>query len=728
MQVRSAVEAYRQRLGAGAFSATSLLTGDLLSIGINLAGAILGGPSPDQLILQQLAELREQVSKMRAEMHERFDAVDRKLDVLLDTVVQNFNEIHVAMQAGFSQTESSAMGNYFKLLEIQTALDRQDTRMMEALEQVADRPDARLREDCLARDPGVSGDAFKVAEFLNCVLAFKRLATEAPLDDLGGLTEDGIRSRLQSQTPESVAPFLGRLAARNGVSVPGPLVDGERWIEGTDGLLRFLAKWPERQKLVGRRSINALLQAGENFRAFAQSLAKPGTIFQSLIKEMRDKTAEMRTSIWTQSAPEYGRRVLGNINPADPSIESQSELPIALDVNMYEECNGARPKEAPSIDVRNAVVPTVMKQAALMGLGEIQTCFTYRWIGDTGTEEIIPRDGKEKHYTEYRPFAPYPSLSSRKRFATSQMEIYFKFVHVAGIPGVNHVAGKNYELGGQVLVSSQIWELWSRGAIGTMPGDGATVVDLLNRINREKGWNPDPTHDKLWVGLSGNPELLHVETHVESVWNAQWSDQRTVVLQGVPRFSSSLPELAPLAAAVVQAKANHRNALLNSLDQLLAHEAHPGSVSVDQVETVRAQLAHIGYIKTLLEAYTRWSLGDAFERHDRLRGSLRGTLALVDDGMFEAPAAVSLGTSLGATADARGQMDERLDSVEKILFEEILPVAGPVSPPAEIESMMQRLETAHALMRASLPAEDLSEIAADLEAHVESAVFRLDHG
>ena len=49
--------------------------------------------SPEQVILEYLKQISEQISNVRAEMHERFDAVDEKLDTILLTVVNGLDKV-----------------------------------------------------------------------------------------------------------------------------------------------------------------------------------------------------------------------------------------------------------------------------------------------------------------------------------------------------------------------------------------------------------------------------------------------------------------------------------------------------------------------------------------------------------------------------------------------------------------------------------------------------------
>jgi hypothetical protein len=88
----------RLRESAALLGTAANLTGALGSIVAtgNIVGAVMqvfslfqdSGPSPEQMILEQLAALREQVAHLREEMHSRFDRVDAALNTIYDKLVE----------------------------------------------------------------------------------------------------------------------------------------------------------------------------------------------------------------------------------------------------------------------------------------------------------------------------------------------------------------------------------------------------------------------------------------------------------------------------------------------------------------------------------------------------------------------------------------------------------------------------------------------------------------
>lgn len=60
---------------------------------IGLAGVLNAGPSVDEQIFDQVVALRMQVEQMRQEMNERFDRIDRQLNIMYSTIISGFNAI-----------------------------------------------------------------------------------------------------------------------------------------------------------------------------------------------------------------------------------------------------------------------------------------------------------------------------------------------------------------------------------------------------------------------------------------------------------------------------------------------------------------------------------------------------------------------------------------------------------------------------------------------------------
>lgn len=100
-------ETYRQWMSAVAGLSASgkifnlstvIATGNMLGAVMSVA-SLFGGnePSPEQMILQEIAKLRQEIGQLRSEMHDRFDRVDRGLNLIFTTMHDRFDQIDVQL-------------------------------------------------------------------------------------------------------------------------------------------------------------------------------------------------------------------------------------------------------------------------------------------------------------------------------------------------------------------------------------------------------------------------------------------------------------------------------------------------------------------------------------------------------------------------------------------------------------------------------------------------------
>ena len=126
--VADALDAYDAAIsiGANANLASLALTGNFVAIGLNFTNAILGVETIEQVILEEVRQLREEMHErfdrvhdhlnaVRGEMHERFDRLDGRLDGLntrfdevdlrFDEVIRQIGRVQELISDGFSALE-----------------------------------------------------------------------------------------------------------------------------------------------------------------------------------------------------------------------------------------------------------------------------------------------------------------------------------------------------------------------------------------------------------------------------------------------------------------------------------------------------------------------------------------------------------------------------------------------------------------------------------------------
>ena len=73
---------------------SAMLTADLIGIGLSVVTSFIdAGPTPEQMILTQIGEMRQQLDDVRMEMHDRFDQVDRQLISVHEEMIRGFDDV-----------------------------------------------------------------------------------------------------------------------------------------------------------------------------------------------------------------------------------------------------------------------------------------------------------------------------------------------------------------------------------------------------------------------------------------------------------------------------------------------------------------------------------------------------------------------------------------------------------------------------------------------------------
>ncbi len=91
----------------------------------DLVGDETGPPPPEQQIFDQINQLRQQVEQVRLEMHARFDAIDRQLEVIYATMSDSFNLINETLR----RVEGSLSEIQVSLYGVRSAINRLEANL-----------------------------------------------------------------------------------------------------------------------------------------------------------------------------------------------------------------------------------------------------------------------------------------------------------------------------------------------------------------------------------------------------------------------------------------------------------------------------------------------------------------------------------------------------------------------------------------------------------------------
>jgi hypothetical protein len=107
-------------LDANAALGSAILTGNVLGAAVNVVGLFGHNTSPDQEILRGIGQIKAMLGQIRAEMHERFDQVDRSLNTIYATMNDRFDRIDLTL----GQLQGDVGSIQTELIDLQAHLNR----------------------------------------------------------------------------------------------------------------------------------------------------------------------------------------------------------------------------------------------------------------------------------------------------------------------------------------------------------------------------------------------------------------------------------------------------------------------------------------------------------------------------------------------------------------------------------------------------------------------------
>jgi hypothetical protein len=131
--------------GPATLASSLTLVGGIVSGVMMIASLFDSGPSTEQVILEQIIELRHQVEDVRQQMHERFDAVDRRLDQMFKLLIHGFQDLSINI--AFARAELYILG--IQLSNVESNLLNLEPNLRAYLEVGFDRPHWRQVDRCL---------------------------------------------------------------------------------------------------------------------------------------------------------------------------------------------------------------------------------------------------------------------------------------------------------------------------------------------------------------------------------------------------------------------------------------------------------------------------------------------------------------------------------------------------------------------------------------------------
>ena len=390
----------------------------------NIVGAVMNvyslfgdsEPNPDQMILEEIGKLREQVSELRTEMHDRFDRVDAQLNTIYTTMNDRFDMIDVQL----GRINGNLQEIQQTLATLENTLARIEHNNFEFMDAANRRPLLNQMNSVLGYQQRTGQRLPYEPQFVDAESLFYTWATEHAYDALsaGPLQRDysdgAVLAELSAYPLDVNLNYLnGWLKSKNFPTFADERLPGPRdWLfanrayttlgmESPAFLDRINTNDPQRKQnfdAVGGELETALRRISTQTVISGTAVVTVGntSIFSSVLGYYNDKLIRFERVI---SATEAGYvrdlpgKVLGRSTPMDLFGGMDQPLAHVPDEFINMTCGGAYVQPLATPVNLKSIVPNFNRYnlANYLGLqaGEIKVCLTGEVI-DTAVDNCRP--------------------------------------------------------------------------------------------------------------------------------------------------------------------------------------------------------------------------------------------------------------------------------------------------------------------------------------------------
>ena len=229
--------------------ASAVLTGDIVGAVLPVLALVIDtGPSAEEIIIEELGHLREQVSAVRQQMHERFDLVDARLVKIHDTMIDGLHSI--SKQIGVNQKDLIE-----HLVQVRRTLREHDAKLDDLYHTTVERTQA-IRQlivhfaisHCVRQRGEWPTTGITETEFRSCLNAIRTLALDGLENAQITLPKSPltIAQTLQDYPDETTKAAMQEFRSRSSESyLPEQVVGPQSWAYVARAHDEFLSHWPE---------------------------------------------------------------------------------------------------------------------------------------------------------------------------------------------------------------------------------------------------------------------------------------------------------------------------------------------------------------------------------------------------------------------------------------------------------------------------------------------------
>jgi hypothetical protein len=298
-----------------------VLTGNIVGAALSIV-SLFGsqGPTPEQMILEEVGKLREDVRRLGVEMGSRFDRIDGALNRMYRDLNERFDEV-VAVVRGIGRDVVQIQE---ELVEVQQKLDRLGHDLFDYIVDAARRElltSMNMAVDFAEDRPGqvMSLDQFNDLE--NVLHSWATIHTKGAIEvgpDVRPYDPVALAGELRKPL-ESNVNYLAGWLAHNGVPSfgGGKLANPVTWAVSAKAYGELLLDWPQHAPRLSAERRRGVRAAGEELQAALRRIAVDGR------PTTGGGAAVPNTALWTALFNHYAAQVeaLGTAIDAAERVE-----------------------------------------------------------------------------------------------------------------------------------------------------------------------------------------------------------------------------------------------------------------------------------------------------------------------------------------------------------------------------------------------------------------------
>lgn len=626
LQIANSISKYNDtisRLGqAGAGFASVVMTANIVAAGLSLISLFGGGPSPEEMILEEVRELRKQIAQLGQVMMERFDRIDKSLHKIYETLNTRLDQIDLTLGKLTGSVEDIQRSLY----DVESTLNRVERNIKSWLV-------AGFRRDLIETINGTLNykENFGInmdysSQFVPREIKFYTWAVSNSQDPLeAGVTKPvddfQVYDVLTNFPLENNINYLSQFLSTRFPTLGLPplasqtLSNPRDWSLSSEAYMRLAAEWPQHYKKVSGCRIEQIYNRGREVQSALQRISTVTTgnetkanyqLFDVLMANYQAKAAALKTETQNTEAARKAELKLQLANAWSPKFSPIQACPGA-------NTNGVN--EALSVPGGlDQLIPNLYRASERFGLGSMQICY------DSVT------------WSDQRTYNKGYSLGNPQTCMWLMQETVGKLTIVI-----------RATLNGQTVFRRSL----------KSNQENLFFAKFLKGADSTGGSCPVPV---LQANMSQGRTMLELSTAISKNWNGG-----EVLRDRFIPTASELTSNDELEKALVATNADLDNALRNQLNQIILNDLNKAS-------SLQRAARELSGAKMLLDAFISLGLSRSLERNDLLRSLLFGSQRVLEETAIkelyqDALLAANKDPHLQIKVDISGLLDQRAEAL-----------------------------------------------------------------